>query len=56
MPAQGGAKAVSLRSEHHVSWRLLDKDQEKIAETGRQLVAFKKVDFDKFAPIVASKR
>jgi hypothetical protein len=56
IPAQSRAKAVSLRSEHIVSWRLLPRDDEKIAETAKQLVTFKKVDFDEFAPIAVTKR
>ena len=56
IPAQSGAKAVSLRSEHIVSWRILPRDDAKIAETAKQLVTFKKVDFDEFAPIAITKR
>ncbi len=48
IPAQSGAKAASLRSEHHVSWRLLPRDVEKIEETAVQLTTFKLVDFDEF--------
>lgn len=54
--ATPGAKAVSMRSEHHVSWRLLPKDHKKIAETGNQLTTFKTVDFDKFEPPAVAKR
>jgi hypothetical protein len=49
-------RAVSMRSEHHVSWRLLQRDQDKIAETANQLTAFKKVDFDEFQSLVVGKR
>jgi hypothetical protein len=56
IPAQTGAKAVSMHTEHHVSWRLLPRDHKKIAETGHQLATFKRVDFDKFEPIMAAKR
>jgi hypothetical protein len=52
-----GAKAVSLRSEHHVAWRLLPSDHKKIAETGRQLATFKSVDFSKFGePAITAKK
>jgi hypothetical protein len=56
IPARSRAKAVSMRSEHIVSWRLLPRDEEKIAETAKQLVTFKKVDFGEFAPIAVTKR
>jgi hypothetical protein len=56
IPSQPGIKAVSMRSEHHVSWRLLPKDHKRIAETGHQLATFKSIDFDKFEPIVVGKR
>jgi hypothetical protein len=51
-----GVKAVSLRSEHHVAWRLLPRDHKKIAETGHQLATFKSVDFDKFEPVAGAPR
>jgi len=54
--AAGGSKAVSLRSEHHVSWRLLPRDHKKITEAGHQLATFKPVDFDKFEPLTAAKK
>jgi hypothetical protein len=54
--ATPGAKASSLRSEHHVAWRLLPRDHKKIAETGNQLATFKSVDFDKFEPAPAPKK
>jgi hypothetical protein len=43
-----GVRPVSLRSEHHVSWRLLPRDLERIAETANQLAAFKTVNLDEF--------
>lgn len=33
------------RSEHNVSWRLLEIDQQRIAQTAEQLASFKEVDF-----------
>lgn len=56
IPAAPGMKAISLRSEHKVSWRLLHGDHKKIAETGHQLTTFKSIDFDKFEPVVVSKK
>jgi hypothetical protein len=56
IPAASGTKAVSLRSEHFVSWRLLPKDHKRIAETGHQLATFKLVDFDKFQEADQAKR
>ncbi len=50
------SKSVSMRSEHHVTWRLLPKDHKLIAETGHELATFKLVTFDKFqAPEQAKK-
>ena len=41
IPAQSGIKkAASLRSEHHVSWRLLPRDVKKIEATANQLTTF----------------
>ena len=56
VPAQSGAKAASLRSEHHVSWRLLPRDIEKIEATANQLAVFKTVDFDEFERTTLTKR
>jgi hypothetical protein len=56
IPAQTGVKAASLRSEHHVSWRLLARDIEKIEATANQLSAFKQVDFDQFERTSLTKR
>ena len=58
IPAQTtlGVRAVSMHSEHHVSWRLLQRDTEKIAETANQLAAFKLVEFDEFDPAAVIKR
>ena len=56
IPAQSGVKAASLRSEHHVSWRLLPRDVEKIEATANQLISFKLVDFDEFERTSLTKR
>jgi hypothetical protein len=56
VPAQSGVKAASLRSEHHVSWRLLPRDVEKIESTASQLAACKHVDFDEFERTSLTKR
>ena len=44
-----------MRSEHHVSWRLLPKDHHRIAETASQLTTFKLISFDKFEEFSAPK-
>ncbi len=49
-------RTVSIRSEHHVSWRLLKKDEEKIAETANHLATFKSVPFAEFQPTTPSKK
>ena len=41
-------RGVTLRSEHHVSWRLLPKDFDEIAVTAQQLVTFQKVSFAEY--------
>ena len=47
IPAQSSIKsATSLRSDHHVSWRLLPRDIEKIEDAATQLATFKLVSFD----------
>jgi hypothetical protein len=56
IPGQSGVKAASLRSEHHISWRLLPRDIEKIEATANQLAAFKTVDFDEFERTSLTKR
>jgi hypothetical protein len=50
IPAQRmlGVRAVTLRTEHHVSWRLLPRDLEQISQTANQLAAFKTVDLREF--------
>ncbi len=54
--AGSGVRAVSMRSEHHVTARLLPRDLEKIAETANQLAAFKAVDLAEFEPDLVGKR
>jgi hypothetical protein len=39
-------RAVTARTEHTVSWRLLDSDHRRIAETANQLATFREVDFE----------
>jgi hypothetical protein len=58
IPAQRtlGVPAVTMRTEHHVSWRLLQRDTEKINETANQLATFKTVDLAEFEPDAVSKR
>ena len=56
VPTQSGVKAASLRSEHHVAWRLLPRDAERIEETANQLATFKLVDFDQFERTKLMKR
>jgi hypothetical protein len=56
VPKQSGVDPTSLRSEHHVSWRLLPRDAEKIEETANQLSTFKLVDFDQFERAGLTKR
>ena len=50
IPAQRahGVRAVSMHSEHHVSWRLLERDLERISETANQLAAFRTVGVREF--------
>lgn len=56
IPAQATlARQTTMQSEHHVSWRLLQRDIQKIEETGRQLAAFKLVEFDEFQADKADK-
>jgi len=56
VPRQRGVDATALRSEHHVSWRLLPKDAERIETTATQLTTFKLVDFDQFERTKVAKR
>ncbi len=50
IPAQPtlGVRAVSLRTEHHVSWRLLQRDLDKISETANHLAVFETVTLAEF--------
>lgn len=57
IPTQSGiSKATTLRSEHHVSWRLLPRDLERIETTATQLTTFKLIDFDQLERMSLSKR
>ena len=39
---------VELRSEHHISWRLLATDLDQITETTNLLTTFKQVSLDEY--------
>jgi len=41
-------REISLRSEHHVTWRLIPKDFDEIAVTAQQLVTFSEVSFAEY--------
>jgi len=56
VPRQRGVEATALRSEHHVSWRLLPRDAKQIEATATQLTTFKLVDFDQFERTKLTKR
>ena len=56
VPRQRGVDPTALRSEHHVSWRLLPRDAERIETTATQLTTFKLVDFDQFERTKLTKR
>lgn len=56
IPAQSGIKATELRSEHHITPKLLKRDTDRIDETARQLVTFKLVDFDQFERLETAKK
>jgi hypothetical protein len=45
-----GGRSETMRTEHHVSWRLLESDLEKIAETANQLAAFKVAELAELQP------
>jgi hypothetical protein len=51
-----GVPGVSMRSEHHVSWRLLQRDTARIGETANQLAAFRTVDLAEFEPKSVTKK
>jgi hypothetical protein len=42
---QLNARAYLARSEHYVTWRLLEGDHKRIAETANQLATFEEVEF-----------
>jgi hypothetical protein len=58
IPAQtaSGLKPIAMRTEHKVSWKLLQPDLEKIAETGNHLAAFKTVDLGEFEPDLVGRK
>jgi hypothetical protein len=43
-----GGRGLALRSEHVLTWRLLQKDLDRIAETGSQMASFKLVPFAEY--------
>ena len=45
-----GNRGATMRTEHHVSWRLLESDVAKIAETANQLAAFKAAELAELQP------
>ncbi len=49
-------RSASARTEHFVSWRLLDSDHRQIAETANQLATFKEVDFKELLAPAVTKR
>lgn len=50
------SRSISMRSEHHVAWRLLPKDHRRIAGTAAELTTFKLIAFDKFQEINEPKK
>jgi hypothetical protein len=46
-----GGRAMTLRSEHTVNWRLLDSDLQKIDEAGEFLVTFTPISLEKYLRI-----
>ncbi len=54
--ARLGVRAVAMRSEHKVDWKLLQRDAERIVETANPLAAFKLVEFSEFQESKVSKR
>lgn len=48
--------ATQVYSEHFVSWRLLEGDHRRIAETANQLATFQEVDFQEFLAPAVTKR
>jgi hypothetical protein len=50
------ARPVAMRSEHHYSWRLLQRDIERIAETANQLATFKTVELSELQPKSTARR
>ncbi|MBX3415116.1 MAG: hypothetical protein KF708_20700 [Pirellulales bacterium] len=46
--AIGGKEVFRLRSEHHVTWKLLADDQRRIDTIGNQMATYRLVDFKEF--------
>jgi hypothetical protein len=55
---QLGGKTVARRSEHEVTWQLLDRDLKRISDTDTLLVSFRMGGFGEFmhAPPQTAKR
>jgi hypothetical protein len=51
-----GVRAQNLRSEHHVSWRLIERDAERIATIANQLGTFKEVEYRPLQTTAVSKK
>lgn len=45
---QLNTRDMTARTEHYVTWRLLDSDQKRLAETENQLATFEEVDLKTF--------
>ena len=43
--AAGGARGLTLHSEHQITWRLLPKDRDRLSQTADDLATFKSVSF-----------
>jgi hypothetical protein len=48
-----GGRGLSLRSEHIITWRLLQRDLDTIAATGAQMSSFKTVSFSDYRKTLA---
>lgn len=48
-PKPLGQQQVTFRSEHLITWRLLEADMQRIHETGKHITTFSKVAFKEFA-------
>ena len=48
-------RGLTARTEHYVTWRLLDSDHKRLAETANHLATFEEVDLGAFlSPAVES--